>query len=52
MQETEVNPVTTQLGIIPFAALAGFNWEWAIMLFKRIGDTFKSEAEPDSKIEE
>lgn len=24
--------------IIPIAALAGFNWEWAITIFKRIGD--------------
>ena len=28
------------LAVIPFAALAGFNWEWAVILFKRIGDTF------------
>jgi hypothetical protein len=24
--------------IIPIAALAGFNWEWAIKIFRRIGD--------------
>jgi hypothetical protein len=41
----------TTLAIIPIAALAGFNWEWAIMIFKRIGDSFKGEAEPDDKIE-
>jgi hypothetical protein len=29
-----INPLT----IIPFAALAGYNWEWAINLFNRIGD--------------
>jgi hypothetical protein len=37
--------------IIPLAALAGFNWEWAVMIFKRIGDSFKGEMEPDDKIE-
>jgi hypothetical protein len=39
------------LAIIPLATLAGFNWEWAVMIFKRIGDTFKGEAESDDKIE-
>jgi hypothetical protein len=39
------------VAIIPLAALAGFNWEWAIMIFKRIGDSFKGEAEPEDKIE-
>lgn len=29
----------------------GFNWEWAVMIFKRIGDTFKGEVESDDKIE-
>jgi hypothetical protein len=24
--------------IIPIAALAGFNWEWAVRVFRRIGD--------------
>jgi hypothetical protein len=24
--------------IIPIAALAGFNWEWAVKIFRRIGD--------------
>lgn len=27
------------LTIIPFAALAGFNWEWLLTTFKRVGDT-------------
>jgi hypothetical protein len=26
------------LVIVPIAALAGFNWEWSIRIFKRIGD--------------
>ncbi|MDR4492410.1 MAG: hypothetical protein R2685_16195 [Candidatus Nitrosocosmicus sp.] len=29
-----INPLT----VIPFAALAGYNWEWAIRLFNRLGD--------------
>jgi hypothetical protein len=29
-----INPLT----IIPFAALAGYNWEWAVKLFNKIGD--------------
>jgi hypothetical protein len=45
------NPSIRGAAIIPFAALAGFNWEWAIMIFKRIGDTFKTEPEPDDKID-
>jgi hypothetical protein len=42
--------ITSHLAIIPLATLAGFNWEWAIMIFKRIGDSFKEAAEPKSKI--
>ena len=41
----------SSVAIIPFAALAGFNWEWAIMIFKRIGESFKGETEPEDKIE-
>jgi hypothetical protein len=35
-----VNPNTPNnpLVIIPIAAFAGFNWEWALAIFKRIGD--------------
>jgi hypothetical protein len=29
--------------IIPITALAGFNWEWAVKLFRRIGDLITSE---------
>ena len=39
------------LAIIPLAALAGFNWEWAIMILKRIGESFKGEMEPEDKID-
>jgi hypothetical protein len=39
------------LAIIPIAALAGFNWEWAIMILKRIGESFKGETEPEDKID-
>ncbi len=42
--------ISSHLAIIPLATLAGFNWEWAIMIFKRIGDSFKEVAEPKSKI--
>jgi hypothetical protein len=38
------------LAIIPLATLAGFNWEWAVTIFKRIGDSFKAETEPEDKI--
>ena len=30
--------INRPLVIIPIAALAGFNWEWATTIFKRIGD--------------
>jgi len=36
-----------QLIIIALASLAGFNWEWAIMILKRIGDSFQSTPEED-----
>jgi hypothetical protein len=41
----------SQSGIIFFSALGGFNWEWTVMIFKRIGDSFKGEVEPDTKLE-
>ena len=41
----------SQIGIIFFSALGGFNWEWTVMIFKRIGDSFKGEVEPDLKLE-
>lgn len=47
---TSVGSVST-LAIIPLAALAGFNWEWAIMILKRIGESFKGEMESEDKIE-
>jgi hypothetical protein len=47
---TSTGAVST-LAIIPLATLAGFNWEWAVMIFKRIGDSFKGEIEPDDKVE-
>jgi hypothetical protein len=39
------------LAIIPLAALAGFNWEWAVMILKRIGESFKGEMESEDKID-
>ncbi len=30
--------ISQPLTIIPFAVLAGFNWEWLLMTFKRVGD--------------
>jgi hypothetical protein len=51
----QVNGISTgnvsTLAIIPIAALAGFNWEWAIMILKRIGESFKGEMEPEDKID-
>jgi hypothetical protein len=41
----------TTLAIIPLAALAGFNWEWAVMILKRIGESFKGEMEAEDKID-
>jgi hypothetical protein len=38
------------LAIIPLATLAGFNCEWAVTIFKRIGDSFKTETEVEDKI--
>jgi len=35
--DSAINPLT----IIPFAALAGYNWELAINLFNKIGDLLK-----------
>jgi hypothetical protein len=54
MTQTDTTASTgnvSSVAIIPLAALAGFNWEWAIIIFKRIGDSFKGEMEPDDKIE-
>jgi hypothetical protein len=36
MQASQI--VGQPLTIIPFAALAGFNWEWLLMTFKRVGN--------------
>ena len=49
MEVTRSSQVST-LAIIPLATLAGFNWEWAITIFKRIGDSFKGETEPEDKM--
>jgi hypothetical protein len=32
--------INRPLVIVPIAALAGFNWEWAVKMFRRIGDLF------------
>jgi chemotaxis protein histidine kinase CheA len=40
------------LAIIPLAALAGYNWEWAVTIFNRIGDSFKERREEDREEEE
>jgi hypothetical protein len=39
------------LAIIPLAALAGYNWEWAVTIFNRIGDSFKERREEDREEE-
>jgi len=36
MQQIRINPIS----VLPFAALAGFNSEWAINMFNRIGRSF------------
>ena len=41
----------SNLTIIALVTLAGFNWEWSVIVFKRIGDSFKGIAEPEHKIE-
>jgi hypothetical protein len=52
---TTPNTVTTTivkpnpLAIIPFAALAGYNWEWAISILNRIGDLVESRPPPDRR---
>jgi hypothetical protein len=46
VSQISINPLT----IIPFAALAGYNWEWAINLFNRIGDfLMEDKTRPTSK---
>ena len=36
--DNQTKPLINPLTIIPFAALAGYNWEWAINLFNKLGD--------------
>jgi hypothetical protein len=36
------NPSISAIAIIPFSALAGYNWEWAIGVFNQIGERFPS----------
>jgi hypothetical protein len=37
------------LAIIPFAALAGYNWEWAINILNRIGELVETRPPPDRR---
>lgn len=37
---TITNPSISAIAIIPFSALAGYNWEWAIGVFNQIGERF------------
>jgi hypothetical protein len=52
---TTRNAITTTiakpnpLAIIPFAALAGYNWEWAINILNRIGELVESKPPPDRR---
>lgn len=50
-QSNAPNQGISTVGIIFFSALGGFNWEWAVTIIKRIGDTFKGESEPDEKVD-
>ena len=43
-------PITSWAFIL-FATLAGFNWEWAVAILKRIGDSFKETTEPIKKFD-
>jgi hypothetical protein len=38
--------INRPLVIVPIAALAGFNWEWAVKMFRRIGDLFTPSSDP------
>ena len=49
-QTNSPDSTATNPAIIPLAILAGFNWEFALVIFKRIGDSFKSTSEADTKI--
>ena len=49
-QTNSPDSTATNPAIIPMAILAGFNWEFALVIFKRIGDSFKSTSEADTKI--
>ena|GEM_PF-2096312 len=49
-QTNSPGSTVTNPAIIPLAILAGFNWEFALVIFKRIGDSFKSTSEADTKI--
>jgi hypothetical protein len=35
--------------VIVFATLAGFNWEWAVNIFKKIGDSLTPSVENQGK---
>ena len=50
-QSNVPNQGISTVGIIFISALGGFNWEWAVTIIKRIGDSFKGEAEPDEKVD-
>jgi hypothetical protein len=43
---TTPNTPNNPLVVIPIAAFAGFNWEWALSIFKRIGDLLSPTAPP------
>ena len=50
-QSNVPNQGISTVGIIFFSALGGFNWEWAVTIIKRIGDSFKGEVEQDEKVD-
>ncbi|HEY7079628.1 MAG TPA: hypothetical protein VH500_08005 [Nitrososphaeraceae archaeon] len=47
---TNTNIQVSTLAIIPLATLAGFQWEWFVKIFTRIGDSFKDVPEPKPKM--
>jgi hypothetical protein len=40
--DSTLSEINRPVVVIPIAALVGFNWEWAITIFKRIGDALAS----------
>jgi hypothetical protein len=44
------NSSISAITIIPFSALAGYNWEWAIGVFNQVGERFPIKTTPSKEI--